>query len=178
MHFSFSFYRNTLVLSVCLLVITFLSSSASVYAQGTQASSVPVYNSITQLQNRIDAGGDTLYMINFWATWCKPCVEELPLFETFQAKNQAKKVKVLLVSLDFKSQIERRLIPFIQEQKLRSEVLVLADPNYNTWIAQVNDRWDGAIPATLITQNGKRYFEQKTFKSVAEIETLLTQLGK
>src|SRR5690606_6809447 len=44
---------------------------------------------------------DSIYVINFWATWCKPCIKELPAFEKIASEYADKKVKVLLVSLDF-----------------------------------------------------------------------------
>src|SRR5512142_2271974 len=65
---------------------------------------------------------DTLYIVNFWASWCVPCREELPAFEKIGDKYSKMKVKVLLVSLDFPNQLETRLLPFIKKYKLKSEV--------------------------------------------------------
>ena len=42
-----------------------------------------------------------VYLIDFWATWCKPCIKELPAFEELNARYQDKGLKVVLVSLDF-----------------------------------------------------------------------------
>jgi thiol-disulfide isomerase/thioredoxin len=103
---------------------------------------------------------DTTYLVNFWASWCTPCVDELPAFERIGKEYQDSRVKILLVSLDFPKQIESRLIPFIEKHQIRSEVMVLNDPDANKWINKVDPRWSGSIPATLIyNQNGRDFHE-------------------
>lgn len=104
---------------------------------------------------------DTLYVFNFWATWCEPCVEELPYFEYMHGKYGKKKFKMILVSLDFPKMTYTRLLPFIQKSKIQSQVIHLIDPDANSWIEQVDKNWSGAIPATLfIKGNQKRFFEK------------------
>ncbi len=100
------------------------------------------------------------YVVNFWATWCKPCVEELPFFEKI---NKIKNVKVILVSLDFPDQIESRLVPFIKEKNIQSKVVMMIDPDQNSWIPKINKEWTGAIPATLIYNSNKRKFYEQSF---------------
>ncbi|MBS3993571.1 MAG: redoxin domain-containing protein [Bacteroidetes bacterium] len=118
----------------------------------------------------LNVNDDTVYVINFWATWCKPCVEELPAFIKLDEKYKDKKVKVLLVSLDFPTKIKEQLIPFIKLKKLKLEVIVLDDPDQNSWIPQVSEEWSGAIPATLIyTKNKREFYEQSfTFESLEQ----------
>ena len=106
---------------------------------------------------------DKTYVINFWATWCAPCVKELPYFETLNKNYKDDNVEVLLVSLDFPKQYEKKLKPFIQEHNLQSKILVLDDPDMNTWIPKVNENWDGAIPVTLIYNKDLREFYAQPF---------------
>ena len=108
----------------------------------------------------IRSNNDTTYIVNFWATWCMPCVAELPYFEQLLQRYQSQKVKVYLVSLDFIKQKDQKLIPFLTKQKIKSEVVLLDEPDYNAWIDKVNPAWSGALPATVIF-NTKR--KQKTF---------------
>ena len=114
-------------------------------------------------------------VINFWATWCAPCVKELPAFEKLYAAYHKKGVEVMLVSLDFPDQIEERLIPYIKEKKLRSKVLYLDDAHGNTWIPQVSEDWSGAIPASLIITNEEYMFYEQSF-SYRELENELLSL--
>lgn len=111
------------------------------------------------------------YVVNFWATWCAPCVKELPHFEMLQSKYKDS-VEVILVSLDFPHQYETKLIPFIQKHDLKSKIVVLDDPDMNSWIPKVDPQWDGAIPVTLIYNASKRLFYSRTF-SYQELETEL-----
>ena len=101
-------------------------------------------------------------VVNFWATWCKPCIKELPFFEEVKAKYDEQDVDVILVSLDFPDQIER-LEKFIDNRKLKSEVVLLDDPDANTWINKIDARWSGAIPATIIYNENKKSFYERSF---------------
>ncbi len=117
---------------------------------------VPV-GKIDSILERIEKGGDTTFVVNFWATWCAPCVAELHYFTELDSAYAAKNVKVILVSLDFKKDISTKLIPFIAKRKIKSEVIFLDETNDNEWIPKVDKEWQGNIPATLIKNTKKNY---------------------
>ncbi|MFD1314674.1 TlpA disulfide reductase family protein [Namhaeicola litoreus] len=117
---------------------------------------------------------DKVYVVNFWATWCKPCVEELPFFEKINVDYKDQNVEVLLVSLDFPTQIEEKVIPFMEKNQIRSEVILMSDPDQNNWIPKIDETWSGAIPATIIYNKNKRAFFEKAFT----YEELITELNK
>ena len=106
---------------------------------------------------------DAIYVINFWATWCGPCVKELPYFESLHTNYKDQNVEVLLVSLDFPHLYETKLKPFIEAKKLKSKVIALDDVAMNTWIPKVDTSWSGALPATLIYKNDSRKFFEQSF---------------
>lgn len=115
------------------------------------------------------------YVVNFWATWCAPCVKELPYFETLN-DNYPEEVEVLLISLDFPNQIETKLKPFLKNKQFKSKVIVLDDADMNSWIPQIDPNWDGAIPVTLIFNNKKRQFYPQSFtydQLVSEVEKFI-----
>ena len=99
------------------------------------------------LEARWSSNSDTLYVVNYWATWCGPCVEELPDFIAVHNKYKEGPFKMLLVSLDFPNQVDRRLIPFIEKKQITPEV-VLLDDDPNVWINRISEEWDGNIPVT------------------------------
>lgn len=149
------------------LVLIFLF----VFASKMQAQKVAVYK-IDNLLNRIHNTSDTLYIVNFWATWCKPCVAELPDFEKVNQEFKSLKVKILLVSMDFVEDMDKKLKPFLQKNNYSSEVVLLDETNGNDFINKVSTKWSGAIPATLITKNNNtvnEFFEKKlTYESITE----------
>ena len=126
------------------------------------------------LYSKIDLSGDKTYVINFWATWCAPCVKELPYFEEVNKQSEDKNTEVILVSLDFPSQIETKLKPYLKRNKIKSRVILLDDSKMNTWVPKVYEQWDGGIPATLIVNSSNYNFYPKPFKK----EELFTEINK
>ena len=106
---------------------------------------------------------EKVHLVNFWATWCKPCIEELPYFVQLRDSLGEEKVDVLLVSLDFRDKLESQLLPFLEKNEVDSRVLLLDDPYENEWIPKVDSGWSGAIPATLIYSRSKRAFYERSF---------------
>lgn len=107
-------------------------------------------------------------VINFWATWCKPCIKELPAFESLGANYKNKNLSVVLVSLDFPEQLEH-LENFIKKKNLQSEIVFLNDGNANEWIPKISENWSGAIPATLIKTKKNKSFHERSF-TYSELE--------
>lgn len=132
------------------------------------AQKVAVFEKYSTLEKEILSDKNTIYVVNFWATWCAPCVKELPYFEKLNSEN--KKVKVVLISLDFKNQYETKLLPFLKNKKINSEVVLLTDKDYNSWLPKVDKDWSGSIPATLIIKNNKKVFAEKIFSSYGELD--------
>lgn len=118
---------------------------------------IPVMN-FDQLQPLLQKENDSIYVINFWATWCGPCVKEIPYFEQLGKNYQDKKLKILMISLDMPNQLDSRVIPYIKKQGMQNPVILLDDPKFNDWIPLVDKQWTGALPATLIYGNGFREF--------------------
>ena len=118
------------------------------------------YHSLEPLLHKND---NKTYVINFWATWCKPCVEELPSFEKLNKIYKNKNVEVILVSLDFPNQVDKRVIPFINEHNLQSKVILMHDSDQNIWIPKISKKWSGSIPATLIYNKYSRKFYEQSF---------------
>lgn len=144
------------------------------FATELSAQNFAVYDSFPQLEARIQQAGNATLVINFWATWCAPCVEELPHFEALSKRFPNQEVQVLLVSLDFKSQLEKRFVPFLKRNNLQSEIILFADQDANTWIPRIYEEWDGAIPATLVLQGNTQSFHAGKFESAEDLENFIS----
>ncbi|UYZ63973.1 TlpA disulfide reductase family protein [Hymenobacter weizhouensis] len=139
-------------------------AAALLLAIPSQAQRVAVLK-FTDLQQRLARPSDTTYVVNFWATWCAPCVKELPYFEQVRAAYAGQKVKVLLVNLDYASQLEKKVRPFVAKRGLKSEVVLLNEQDPNTWVEKLDATWSGALPFTLLlsTARGKRTAYEQEF---------------
>ena len=144
------------------LVFLFLSCKEEVKKAKVLTDNIPSYN-YNELVPLLSKNDGKTYVINFWATWCAPCIKELPAFEKLRANYNEKNVEVILVSLDFPNQVESKLIPFVKKNKLKSQVVLLNDPDQDTWIPKISKKWSGAIPATLIYNSKKRTFYERSF---------------
>jgi len=103
----------------------------------------------SQLMQRATSS-DTVYIINFWATWCAPCVHELPEFDVLQTRYTGKPVKIIMASLDFKESYPLKLQTFIDRRKMLPEVVWFNETDANTFMPKIDSTWLGSIPSTLI----------------------------
>ena len=157
--------RKTLSSLIILFFISFFSCSEKT------DKNIQVVD-FDEFYSKIDLSAKDTYVINFWATWCSPCVKELPYFESVNKQYSDKNVKVILVSLDFPSQIESKLKPYLKKNKIKSNVILLDDSKMNKWVPRVSEKWDGGIPATLIVNSSNYNFYPNPFEKeelVAEI---------
>ena len=126
---------------------------------GFSQSAQPIF--LTSLFKRIQQGNDSIYIVNFWATWCAPCVKELPDFDALQQNFKDQKLKIILINVDFKSALQTSLSTFLQQNKFKSEVFWLDETNQEQYINRVDSTWSGALPATLlISKKNRRFYEQ------------------
>lgn len=150
-----------------LLISIFISNDP--YAQSTDLKIIKVPE-LEKIMTQSE--GDEIKVINFWATWCKPCIKELPYF--VKAQSQFPDVEFIYMSIDF-SENATKAEKFAQKKKLNPSGLYLIDDvDYNSWIDKVSPEWSGAIPATLIMKNGVKYFYEKEFHE-GELEELIKQ---
>ena len=128
---------------------------------------IAVYEKFAAFENAILKEDDNIYVINFWATWCAPCIKELPYFEKLHTDNP--KVKVILVSLDSRNDLNKKLIPFVDRKKITAQVVLLSDKDYNAWLDKIDATWSGAIPATLIVSGKRKLFAEREFENFTEL---------
>lgn len=132
------------------LILFFFSTASEISGQKVEYLNVP------ELEKILNSREDKLYVVNFWATWCPPCVSELPAFEKVASGFNKNQVRFILISLDFPGQIDKQLIPFLKKNKITLEVAVMMEADANLWIDKVDPSWQGNIPSTLFLNNPKK----------------------
>jgi thiol-disulfide isomerase/thioredoxin len=119
----------------------------------TIAQEIPKWK-ITELENYI-AKSETPLIINFWATYCVPCIKEIPLFEQVLKEYESKGVKMLLVSLDFKESFPDKISSFAKKRKFKSDIVWLDETNADYFCPKIDSSWSGVMPATLFINRKK-----------------------
>lgn len=157
-----------------LLFIGVLIFSISI-AEGQEIKVIKI-DALEQLMQ--DTNGKTR-VINFWATWCRPCIVEMPYFEKAATDFKDQNVEVVLISLDFVEKLDK-VKGFVERKGIQSKVVLLDEMDYNAWIDKVDPSWSGAIPATIIinSKNKQRaFFEQEFHEGELEktIQTFINQ---
>jgi thiol-disulfide isomerase/thioredoxin len=118
-------------------------------------------------------------VVSFWATWCAPCVEEIPWLQEAVENHKGDSVELILISLDYANLYPKKINEFIKEKKFRATSWWLNETNADLFCPVIDAKWDGSIPVTLLVNNktGYRKFvnRQMTDRQVEpEIQKMLT----
>lgn len=126
---------------------------------------------IDDVVNFYSTKNDSTYVVNFWSTWCGPCVEEIPYLQSICTKYADKKVKLLLVSLDNRKIYGSSLQNFIKQKKITAQVVWLNETDADVYCPRIDSAWSGAIPASIIVNNKagyKKFYETQFTKKQFE----------
>jgi thiol-disulfide isomerase/thioredoxin len=125
---------------------------------------------ITDVANLIEKS-DSILVINFWATFCVPCIEEIPDLIKYTNLHKKDKIKLYLVSLDLPEYYPNKIKKFVATKKFNANIAWLNETNADYFCPIISEEWSGAIPATLIVnkKNGYRQFYEKKL-SASEIK--------
>jgi thiol-disulfide isomerase/thioredoxin len=129
--------------------------------------------SFSEFEKMTNESSQKIRVFNFWATWCAPCIKEMPYFQKVQEEDP--EIELIFISMDDGRKPER-VTSFMEKRKINAPVYLLNDVDYNKWIDKVSPDWSGAIPATLfIKPNGERAFHEGEV-SYDELKTMIDQL--
>jgi thiol-disulfide isomerase/thioredoxin len=138
---------------------------------GAQVQPIPKWK-ISDLQAAI-SNAEQPTVFNFWATFCKPCIEEIPYFQQLVKKYDSAGVKLILVSLDFAENYPKKISDFAAKRKFTAPIKFLDETNADVFCPAVDSTWSGVLPATLFINNKtgyRKFYEEQISKEQLEKE--------
>ncbi|MDF4203089.1 TlpA disulfide reductase family protein [Maribacter sp. SA7] len=159
------YYR--VILTIFLFSVISKQQSFAQALDNTDGKRQITVHDFESLEPLLNTEESTIHIVNFWAMWCAPCIKELPVFKEYSKNND---VELLFVSLDFPEDIETKLKPFLKRKGITAKVVLLDDPDANSWIDKIDPSWSGAIPFTIIFNKNKRTYHERAFESLNDLE--------
>lgn len=142
--------KNIAMKTFLIIVLLVLNAASAAFSQQI------LKISKAELVSILNDPSDKLHVIHFWATWCGPCVTELPEFQKAIRESDENKVDFRFVSLDFPSEADQKLTSFLKKNNYTFKVYLMTETDYNSWIDLVDEGWQGSIPATLFFNKARK----------------------
>ncbi len=139
------------------------------------ASPPPRYARYEELSDLFQQRNDTTYLINFWATWCKPCLEELPLLQELADESRDQALQIVLVSLDTEPGAIERIPAYLAQRAIGLPTVVLTDGRQQ-WMRELDEKWDGSLPTTFVYRNQLRYIYRRPFRTLLDVRAAVEPL--
>lgn len=97
-----------------------------------------------------DSAKGKVLVLNFWATWCGPCVAEFPELVALDAKYRDKGVKFVGITADDPEDVQPKVIPFIKKHQVKFDIVQQNIEDSEQLMNQITKDWNGVIPVTVV----------------------------
>jgi thiol-disulfide isomerase/thioredoxin len=131
-----------------------------------------------EVERLLKTHGSELLVVNFWATFCVPCIEELPDFVKASAEYKEADVRFVGFSVDLKKDVEAKVVPFLKKRGIPYANVVL-DVDPEKMISVFSKDWGGEIPVTFIfNKRGEKVGEALGQLHYADLKALIEKARK
>jgi thiol-disulfide isomerase/thioredoxin len=161
-------------ISCIIVLVFFILSMKNGFSQSTfnpESVTIPVMTYPEFQARYFDVQGDSTLIVNFWASWCKPCRLEMPYFEQLRQAYMSEKVKILLVTIDAPAQVEAKAKPFLILNEIGVETISVQDKvSALKWIPLICPDWAGSIPLTLVMNKEDGTYFENSFRDYEQLK--------
>jgi thiol-disulfide isomerase/thioredoxin len=190
--------HRILLIGVCF-VIAVVASSSHVFTRAWQDGRLPVEKTTdsnpktldasllnprevtlitaSQFRQILDHHKGKVVLVNLWATWCIPCIREMPDLSKLQTDFGDKGLKVIGISLDEAEDLHTRVKPFFEKRSVSFVSYLQSEPDPQQVVGVLDENWEGVLPTTyLIDRSGKVKQKLIGSKSYDQFAAVITPL--
>lgn len=136
--------------------------------------SLPVVEMIrlAELKQMIRSDSGNVVLVNAWASWCKPCLDEMPGLLKARRLYRGKAFRFILISADDPGNVETKARSALKKFGVDFTSYAIADSTQDAFITGMSEAWNGALPATFLYDRRGRLAEmkvgQRTYRQLRE----------
>ena len=152
--------QGSKVILVLSFVLCFVAAVGHINAQTHRPQRRVVPINEQALRQLIHERTGRVLLLNIWATWCKPCVEEFPELIKLRQTCRDSLVDIVAISVDYPDEVDSKIIPFLDTLGVPFTVFVADFSKPEDFIRSLDPSWSGAVPATFVFD---RHGKERTF---------------
>jgi thiol-disulfide isomerase/thioredoxin len=157
-----------------LLLAAALAITSSVDGLAGQA---PRLVNANEIKDLVYQQSGRVVLLNFWATWCPPCLVEFPEIVAFEKAYRARGLAVISVSGDSPKRVDSDLLPFLEKHPSDFPVYVMNTDDVEAFMHRIDPEWNGTLPATFfIDRKGDVAFKRFAAMSREQMQRALEYL--
>lgn len=173
------------IVIVCLLVVVTLTSFgqapplrlALLNPKTVEAISTEEFRQLLAQHAAKGEQRGEVVLVNFWATWCAPCVKEIPELMKLEEKYKARGFKLIAVSLDEPEELETTVRPFVAKRFSGFVSYLCKESDHDKFASVIDPAWNETLPTNyLLDRTGKLRATLTGGKSLAEFEAAIAPL--